>query len=196
MTDTRTAATREKLFAAAVELISEQGFHATTVDEIAERAGVAKGTVYYNFPSKTRFFEALLEHGVGILTAALRRAVDEAGPSLAARLPALQWALLESIDDNPAFARVVVAEIFRTNREWADSLRAVREQSVGVIAEVLRDGVRAGEIPADTDVSVAASALFGMTLVVALDWKAFQPERSISDVHRTLARLLSARGLH
>ena len=46
-----------------------KGFSATTVDEIAERAGVAKGTVYYNFASKTELFEELLRHGVGLLTA-------------------------------------------------------------------------------------------------------------------------------
>ena len=44
---TRREATRQKLYEAAVTLIAEQGFSATTVDEIAERAGVAKGTVYY-----------------------------------------------------------------------------------------------------------------------------------------------------
>ena len=49
----RRSASRQKLFDAAVELIAEQGFSATTVDDIALRAGVAKVTVYYNFASKT-----------------------------------------------------------------------------------------------------------------------------------------------
>ena len=57
---TRRQATRQKLYEAAVTLIAEQGFSATTVDEIAERAGVAKGTVYYNFASKSVLFEQLL----------------------------------------------------------------------------------------------------------------------------------------
>src|SRR4030088_2552948 len=56
MTTARRQATRQKLYAAAVPLIAEQGFSATTVDEIAERAGVAKGTVYYNFASKNDLF--------------------------------------------------------------------------------------------------------------------------------------------
>ena len=60
-------------------LIAEQGFSATTVDEIAERAGVAKGTVYYNFASKTDLFEELLRHGVGLLTASLRAAAERDG---------------------------------------------------------------------------------------------------------------------
>ena len=73
---TRREATRQKLYEAAVTLIAEQGFSATTVDEIAERAGVAKGTVYYNFASKSVLFEELLRHGVGLLTASLRDAAE------------------------------------------------------------------------------------------------------------------------
>ncbi|CAM5582725.1 hypothetical protein SVIOM74S_08384 [Streptomyces violarus] len=60
---TRREATRQKLYEAAVTLIAEQGFSATTVDEIAERAGVAKGTVYYNFASKSVLFEELRRGG-------------------------------------------------------------------------------------------------------------------------------------
>ena len=66
-----------------MELIAEQGFSATTVDEIAARAGVAKGTVYYNFACKNVLFEELLRHGVGLLTADFRAAV--AGRRAAAR---------------------------------------------------------------------------------------------------------------
>ena len=73
---TRRQATRQKLYEAAVTLIAEKGFSATTVDEIAERAGVAKGTVYYNFASKSVLFEELLRHGVGLLAASLREALS------------------------------------------------------------------------------------------------------------------------
>ncbi|MFE7147761.1 TetR/AcrR family transcriptional regulator, partial [Streptomyces albidoflavus] len=53
----RRNATRQRLYDAAVTLIAAQGFSATTVEEIAERAGVAKGTVYYNFAGKSELFE-------------------------------------------------------------------------------------------------------------------------------------------
>jgi AcrR family transcriptional regulator len=77
---TRRETTRQKLYEAAVTLIAEQGFSATSVDQIAERAGVAKGTVYYNFDSKTALFEGLLEHGVRLLTDAFRQAAADKPP--------------------------------------------------------------------------------------------------------------------
>ncbi|GHI24322.1 hypothetical protein Shyd_56930 [Streptomyces hydrogenans] len=130
---TRRQATRAKLYEAAVTLIAEQGFSATTVDEIAERAGVAKGTVYYNFKSKTELFEELLRHGVSLLAASLRTAAEETaerGGSRIAALDAMIRAGLVFIDRYPAFTQLYVAELWRTNRAWNSTLLVVRQQAV------------------------------------------------------------------
>jgi len=196
---TRRNATRQRLYDAAVTLIAEQGFSSTTVDEIAERAGVAKGTVYYNFESKTGLFEALLRHGVELLTASLQQAADEAARGGAGRgevLDAMVRAGLGFIDRYPAFAQLYVAELWRTNRPWQPTLAAVRRRIVAVVEEALRDGADAGgpeEGEEDVDVPLAASALVGMVLVAALDWKVFQPERSLEEVHGALSALLRGR---
>ncbi|QHY95056.1 Fatty acid metabolism regulator protein [Streptomyces sp. S4.7] len=193
---TRRRATRQKLYEAAVTLIAEQGFSATTVDEIAERAGVAKGTVYYNFKSKTELFEELLRHGVGLLTASLRTAAEETaerdGTSVEA-LDAMIRAGLAFIDRYPAFTQLYVAELWRTNRAWQSTLLVVRQQAVAVVEKVLQEGIDGGELSREIDVPLTAAALVGMVLVAALDWQAFQPERSIDDVHSALSLLLHGR---
>jgi AcrR family transcriptional regulator len=176
--------TRQRLFVAAVELIAEQGFTATTVDDIAARAGVAKGTVYYNFQSKTVLFEELLRHGVGLLTADFRAAVDGLPPREA--LAALVRAELEYIRRYRAFAQLLLSEMWRTNREWQQTLRLLRGEAIEVIAETVRAGVASGDLPADLDVPTASSALFGVGLVVAVDWLVFQPDRPIADVQEAL----------
>jgi AcrR family transcriptional regulator len=193
---TRREATRQRLYEAAVTLIAEQGFSATTVDEIAERAGVAKGTVYYNFASKSVLFEELLRHGVGLLTASLREASERTvreGGSRTDALDAMIRAGLVFIDRYPAFTQLFVAELWRTNRAWQSTLAVVRQQAVAVIEDVLRAGVADGEFSEAIDVSLTASALVGMVLVAALDWKSFQSERSLDDVHAALSRLLQGR---
>lgn len=189
-------ATRQKLFQAAVTLIAEQGFSSTTVEEIAERAGVAKGTVYYNFASKTELFEELLRHGVELLTADLRQAADSvaaAGGSRVDSLDAMVRAGLEFIDRYPAFTQLYVAELWRTNRAWNSTLMVVRKDAVAVVESVLLSGVDEGEFSAEIDIPLTAAALVGMVLVAALDWKAFQPERSLDDVHGALSLLLQGR---
>lgn len=193
---TRRRATRAKLYEAAVTLIAEQGFSATTVDEIAERAGVAKGTVYYNFKSKTELFEELLRHGVGLLTASLRQAADEAserGGTTVEALDGMIRAGLVFIDRYPAFTQLYVAELWRTNRAWQSTLLVVRQEAVAVVESVLREGVESGELSEEIDIPLTAAALVGMVLVAALDWQAFQRERSLDDVHGALSLLLHGR---
>ncbi|MFH9422726.1 TetR/AcrR family transcriptional regulator [Streptomyces sp. NPDC017529] len=193
---TRRQATRRKLFEAAVTLIAEQGFSSTTVDEIADRAGVAKGTVYYNFASKNELFEELLRHGIELLATSLQDAADGAAARGGTRVDALDAMIragLEFIARYPALTQLYVAELWRTNRAWQSTLMVVRERAITVVEGVLREAVAAGELSEDIDIPLTASALFGMVLVAALDWQSYQPHRSVDDVHASLSRLLQGR---
>ncbi len=183
--------TRRKIFEAAVGLIAEQGFTATTVDEIAERAGVAKGTVFYNFASKSALYEELLRYGVGLLAQESRAAVEGLPPKEA--IAALVGAQLSYIQRYRAFAQLLLAEMWRTNREWQQTILLVREEAISVIVEVLEAGVTSGDFPADMDPRISASALFGAGLVVALDWLLFSPERPVEEVQAGLLAVLRTR---
>ncbi|MGW0288318.1 TetR/AcrR family transcriptional regulator, partial [Streptomyces sp. NPDC003236] len=71
-----------------------------------------RGTVYYNFKSKTELFEELLRHGVGLLTASLRSAAEqteERGGTRVEALDAMIRAGLVFIDRYPAFTQLYVA---------------------------------------------------------------------------------------
>lgn len=57
----RRTATRSAVLNAATELFSRSGFAATTMDEIAAAAGVAKGAVYHHFPTKEALFEEVFD---------------------------------------------------------------------------------------------------------------------------------------
>lgn len=192
----RRKTTRERLYEAAVTLIAEQGFSSTTVEEIAERAGVAKGTVYYNFASKTVLFEELLRYGVELLSAALQGAADATaarGGSRVEALDAMIRAGLVFIERHPAFTQLYVAELWRTNRVWQPTLLLARKQALAVVESVLREAVDGGELSADTDIPITAAAVVGMVVVTALDWQSFQRDRSVEEVHRALSRLLQGR---
>ncbi|MCP2335107.1 TetR/AcrR family transcriptional regulator [Actinomadura rupiterrae] len=184
-------ATRERLFTAAIELIAERGFAAASVDRIAERAGVAKGTVYYNFGSKNAMFTALLEYGVERFGAALRDAA--AGLAPLDQLGAVVRAELAFIGEHESFARLLLAETWRSGGDWPHAARLIRERAIGAVRDVVQAAVDAGELRTDLDVDMAASAVFGMVLTVALDWRTLQPDRPLDDVHATLMDLLRGR---
>jgi AcrR family transcriptional regulator len=176
------------LFEVATELLGEQGFGSTTVDEIAVRAGVAKGTVYYHFGSKAELVTALIAEGLEPLAERMRAAVDGSSTAREA-LEALTYAELAFIQEHCAFTKLVVTELWREDRAWRDALELVRERIVTIIRQQLERGVEGGELRPDIDPQFAARALFVLTATAALDWLAFEPGRPINEVVGQIRRL-------
>ena len=152
--------TRERLLAAAQELIETGGYGAASVLAIADRAGVAAGTLYRHFSSKEELFASLFrtvcDREVAAMQQAATRMAPDAGPAerletvlatfarRALRRPRLAWALIaEPVDP------LVDAERL-----------AYRARYAALIAEGLRQGIATGELPAQ-DADLVAAALVG-----------------------------------
>ena len=71
---------REQILEAAYQLFHESGFSAATMDQIAERAELAKGTLYLYFKSKEEVYYALLDRGLEILIGLLEDKVNQRPP--------------------------------------------------------------------------------------------------------------------
>lgn len=183
--------TRLKVFRAAVELIAELGYAATTVEAIADRAGVAKGTVFYNFGSKEALFTALLEHSITKLGDALAASASAGSESALDALDAVVLGQLRFFEEHGPFARVLLAEMWRT--AWQEAVARLRESALGVYADVLRRAAANGEIRADLDVETAATAVFGMVLTVSIERRALYPDRPLERTHATLVDLMHGR---
>jgi AcrR family transcriptional regulator len=67
----RRAERREQLLAAATQAFARTGFAATSLDNIAEQAGISRVLLYRHFDSKTDLYRAVLDRAVGRLTAAV-----------------------------------------------------------------------------------------------------------------------------
>jgi AcrR family transcriptional regulator len=156
-TEARRTAARERIVRAATELVARGGYREAQVATVAERAGVATGTVYRHFPSKadllTEVFRVASQREVDAVAAATAARGTAAQRTAAAvetfarralRGRRLAWALLaEPVD--PA----VEAERLQFRRAYAE-----------VFAGAVRDGVAAGELPAQ-DADLAATAMVG-----------------------------------
>jgi AcrR family transcriptional regulator len=157
-TEARRVETRERITTAARELIAEGGYVAAQVAAVSERAGVAVGTVYRHFPSKSDLFAEVFreasQHEVDAMRAAIESSPGPAAKRMATGIEAfarralrgrrLAWALLaEPVD--PA----VEAERLHFRHSYRD-----------LMAEVIAEGIEAGELPAQ-DVDATAAALIG-----------------------------------
>jgi AcrR family transcriptional regulator len=77
----RRARTRAELIDAAERLFTRDGFHATSVDAVADAAGYTKGAVYSNFGSKEGLFLALYERRVDQAVAETQRRLADGDPA-------------------------------------------------------------------------------------------------------------------
>ena len=174
----RTTVTRQKLFDASMELIGERGAAVVTVDEIAAAAGVSKGTVYYNFGSKSDLIAQLLRHGVEILKARLLGAAgtDAVDPMLA--IEAMIGQAMDFMAEYPSFARLWVSENWRTPSEWQGTFAVLRGELLAVIGDAVGNVAKAYPVDASVSRGSLETAIFGACFVVGLDRQTYNPERT------------------
>jgi AcrR family transcriptional regulator len=98
----RAAERREAIIAAAMDEFIAQGFAATRLDDVAKRAGVAKGTIYLHFKDKEALFEELI-----------RTAIVPLVNSLAAGPPPVGASVRDMVE---GFARTFIHEVTTTRR--------------------------------------------------------------------------------
>ena len=185
----RSDATKKRLFDAAMDLIGERGFTDASVDEIVERAGVAKGTVYYHFAGKAELLEALIADRLRPLIDDFDEAAAAHADNPRAAIEALVRAELEFLSERSSFSKLLLTEMWREDRLWRKTLVLLRQELLTVVRTVIAQGIESGDFRDDIDPDFGASALFGMTATVALDWLAFEPTKPLEEVLRQITKV-------
>jgi AcrR family transcriptional regulator len=99
-----------EIMEAARQVFARRGYSETTMDEIAEAAGVAKGTLYLYFKSKRALYLAALKHGISELNTQTRRAVDNAR-GVREKIRAFIATRVEYADENRQFCKIYYSEL-------------------------------------------------------------------------------------
>lgn len=158
------AKTRAEILRHATRLFREQGFAATTVEQVAQAAEVAPSTVFRYFATKEDLvtagehdhliWEAFQAQPAGLsVVQAWRRAIH----SVVAGVPSSELA----VHRDRELLVLAVPEL------WASSLKNIT-QMISTMAELSAE--RAGRDPSDPEIRNLAGAVFGVLLAVMLDW--------------------------
>src|SRR5690606_7539673 len=177
------AKTREAILREALRLFRERGYHATTVEQIAEAAEISPATFFRYFPAKEdlvrldRFpplVEALAEQPPGRPVTVLRGAFRAAFASLSAEE-------IAAGHEREVFAATVPELLVANLRRSPDLIREVR----ALVAD------RAGLAPDDPGVRDAIGAVFGVVAMVWLEWARTPGMDGPAEIDRALANLES-----
>ena len=108
----RAAERREAIIASALAEFTDKGFAATRMEDIAARAGVAKGTIYLHFPDKKALFMGIAEHAVTPVVEGLLFTTRQPGEAVGAYLRRIALPLATSLSQPPRsdVIRLLIAE--------------------------------------------------------------------------------------
>jgi AcrR family transcriptional regulator len=130
---------RQQLFAVALDLFAQRGYRATTMDDIAERAGVTKPLLYQHFSSKRALYLELVDSIAQDLLTAIRRALIQAeGPRQQVELGFAAYFKL--VVSNEAEFRLLYGRDHADDLELGRALRTVED----AIAEAIDPLIAAG----------------------------------------------------
>ncbi len=174
---------RAKLLSVSARLFAKNGFEATSMRDIAARAGMLAGSMYYHFPSKNDLIAAVYEAGGAEIGAAVDEALEKArGPW--PRLEAACAAHLTSLLADSAHAAVMTADLGQLDSRLKRRLVTLRDGYEKRFVEL----VAALPLPAATDRS-----LWRLQLLGALNWTPtwYQPGgKTPADIARAMVAAL------
>ncbi len=151
----RTEAEREErmrtIRAAALDVFAAEGFAAARLDDVAQAAGVAKGTIYLYFKSKEDLFEAIVKSTIGVVLANFEQA-NAVSPAPASELLRMMGKVLANAIEDGDRRRVlhlVLSEGARFPAIADFYHREIISRGMGLMRAIIAKGIDSGEFKSD-----------------------------------------------
>ncbi|TFG45930.1 MAG: TetR/AcrR family transcriptional regulator, partial [Gemmatimonadales bacterium] len=170
--------TRQKLLRAALELFTGEGFLASTTPIIAQRAGVAEGTIYRHFTSKEHLLNEVYRGTQRWATGVVKEVDADRSLKAPGRLTRIARRFVETAEHDPAGARMLLRQRDANFLDVPsrDAAREFREAVQQVVAAGKADGmVRAGPAELWTSIWLVILA-FIIERVASREWTMDQPQ--------------------
>ena len=156
----------EEVYAAALRLFTQKGYHATSMQDIAAAVGLYKGSLYHYIGGKEDLLVQVFERAMGSLLTEVERIVADASLPPRTQMRLLVQAHVSAVTHNREALTVYLHEFRALGGEALDIVRAQRERYRELVETILERGVRLGEF-ATADVGIATLGLLGMCNWVA-----------------------------
>ncbi len=135
---------------------ARHGFKKSSIESIAELAGVGKGTIYLAAETKEDLFYQAVHREVRAWTGECGRHID---PTRTAEELMVECAAVgfQYLQDRPLVRDLLFGSHNLVLQEWPDRLEQLQQVGLGNIVEILKIGVRQGRFRAELDVHILAS---------------------------------------
>ncbi|MGD0529986.1 MAG: TetR/AcrR family transcriptional regulator [Polyangiaceae bacterium] len=131
---------KEEILDVATRLFAERGYEGTSMNDVAERVGMRKASLFYHFATKDALYEAVLDRLVVSLQAALEAIYVSSG-TFPDRLDAITETVVTLLSSHPYAARLLLREAM----DWGPVIRGKLLERILLVLEAGAAWVHAGQ---------------------------------------------------
>lgn len=179
--------TREGILEAAARIFGEKGYHATSMQDIADAVNLQKASLYYHFDSKQEILMAILDHALDLINNRLETVL---GHSLSPdeKLRQAMVSYLQTIAENQNLSAVLLLELRSLDPELKARHASRREKFEKLWRKLILEGMQAG-IFNNVDPSLTGRAILGV-MNWTVTWYRRDGARSATEIANLFADLL------
>ena len=159
----------QRILDAAIEVIAEHGFFHSRVSEIADRAGVADGTIYLYFKNKDELLMAAIDSAFHRFIQSARHAL-EIMPEPREKLRRIAFLHLDGLGRNRELAVVFQTELRHSLKFLGQFSHNLLVEYFDLIKSVIREGQETGVFRTDISITMAAHCFFGSLDEIVTTW--------------------------
>ncbi len=181
---------KEQILQTASVIFAQKGFHQATMDEIAEQAKVAKGTLYYNYASKSKMFGATVIHGLNQIMVEMEKEMASDLP-FPDHFPQIVTTMVRLFIEKREITRIFANEMSSgIDTEVLNEIKEVRKKFNAFIENQLSIGQKKGYIK-PISCRLTAMVIIGIIDAVCSHFLEQPDSDDLEEITRTVFDILS-----
>jgi TetR/AcrR family fatty acid metabolism transcriptional regulator len=180
---------RQFIIQAAIEVFSKKDFKTASISEIAQKAGIADGTIYQYFRNKEDLFFSIPIEKTNEFRSQLELHLEGISGAFN-KIRKFVWYFLYFFKTNPGYGRILMLEM-RVNKSFVKTeTYGFLKQSVSQVVDIIGEGQNEGVIRQDTDIYILRHLILGTLEHMVTRWLLKEEKYDLLEHHQEVSRML------
>jgi TetR/AcrR family fatty acid metabolism transcriptional regulator len=180
---------RKSIIQAAIEVFSKKDFKTASISEIAQKAGVADGTIYQYFRNKEDLFFSIPVEKTNEFRSQLELHLEGISGAFN-KIRKFVWYFLYFFKTNPEYGRILMLEMRVSKSFVKTETYDFLKQSVSQVMDIIREGRNEGVIRQDTDIYILRHLILGTLEHMVTRWLLKDEKYDLLEHHQEVSRIL------
>ncbi|MTI48903.1 MAG: TetR/AcrR family transcriptional regulator [Firmicutes bacterium] len=151
---------RRDILFSAIKIFSQNGFHKSKIQEIAEDAGVGKGTIYEYFDSKKNLFQEMIKYVMELHIAEIQKSIFGKN-GFREQIESFFRHKLKVLQEHGDVFQQVANQPEVMSEEMKRQMLGLKLEIFGLMESVVKEGIASGDLRQDLNLEVATASLLG-----------------------------------